>query len=95
MKEENEMDVKHEEQSLENSSAAHKETATPQETAAEAVNEVVNENTEEVNFYQAKLQTAAFYFDRMLPKAHGHLACLRNGAKSLMAMSEEQFGLSF
>ena len=47
MKEENEMDVKHEEQSLENSSAAPEETATQQETAAEAVNEVANENTEE------------------------------------------------
>ncbi|WP_286261583.1 acyl-CoA dehydrogenase C-terminal domain-containing protein [Thalassotalea atypica] len=59
-------------------------------TAQQALNEQATEN----DFYQAKQNTAEFYFDRILPKAHGHLACLRNGAKSLMAMSEEQFSLS-
>ncbi|MFQ3289181.1 MAG: alkylation response protein AidB-like acyl-CoA dehydrogenase [Alteromonadaceae bacterium] len=45
----------------------------------------------ESDFYQAKLQTADFYFERVLPKAHGHLACLGNGAKSLMSIKAEHF----
>ena len=54
----------------------------------------LDKNNNEKDFYQAKLYTTEFYFDRILPKAHGHLACLRNGAKSLMAMPAEQFNLS-
>jgi alkylation response protein AidB-like acyl-CoA dehydrogenase len=63
--------------------------------SAKVAQDALDEQATESEFYQAKLNTAAFYFDRILPKTHGHLACIRNGAKSLMAMSEEQFGLSF
>lgn len=42
-------------------------------------------------FYYAKLQTCDFYFDRVLPRAHGHVACLGHGAKSMMAMDAEDF----
>ncbi|NQY64834.1 MAG: acyl-CoA dehydrogenase C-terminal domain-containing protein [Alteromonadaceae bacterium] len=46
---------------------------------------------EEKAFYQAKIQTAQFYFQRILPRAHGHAACIENGAESMMAMDSEHF----
>jgi len=42
-------------------------------------------------FYEAKLQTAHFYFDRMLPRARAHLVCARGGVGSLMAMKADAF----
>jgi hypothetical protein len=42
-------------------------------------------------FYQAKIKTARFYFQRILPRASGHAACVANGADSLMAMAEDEF----
>ncbi|MFT4929421.1 MAG: alkylation response protein AidB-like acyl-CoA dehydrogenase [Phenylobacterium sp.] len=60
-------------------------------TAQVALDEQGDERSGEYSFYRAKLQTADFYFDRILPKAQGHLACLGNGAGSLMAMDAEFF----
>lgn len=51
----------------------------------------IKTNSSEQDFYLAKIQTAEFYFARIMPKAHGHLACLANGAKSMMAMNSEHF----
>lgn len=45
----------------------------------------------EKEFYQAKLQTSKFYFDRILPRTDGHLACIKSGGESMMAMDEEYF----
>lgn len=42
-------------------------------------------------FYKAKLDTARFYFDRILPRAEGHKLAMLNGLDTLMAMSEEEF----
>ena len=42
-------------------------------------------------FYQAKVQSAQFYFQRMLPRAKGHAACLVNGVDTMMAMDAEAF----
>ncbi|WP_068544486.1 acyl-CoA dehydrogenase C-terminal domain-containing protein [Thalassotalea crassostreae] len=58
---------------------------------AKTAQDAMANSTQEQEFYQAKLNTADFYFDRILPRAHGHLACLRNGAKSLMAIDAEHF----
>jgi len=58
---------------------------------AKTAQTALDSNADETDFYQAKLQTAEFYFERILPKAHGHLACLGNGAKSLMMMKAEHF----
>lgn len=49
------------------------------------------DSDEDKAFYQAKLQTAQFYFDRILPRAEGHLACIKSGGISMMAMDEEHF----
>ncbi len=43
-------------------------------------------------FREAKLSTARFYFQRILPRIHAHVGAIRAGSGSLMAMPEEQFG---
>jgi len=42
-------------------------------------------------FYQAKIKTARFYFQRILPRANGHAACVANGADSMMDLDSEDF----
>jgi len=46
---------------------------------------------EDKAFYEAKIKTARFYFQRILPRANGHAACVENGADSMMALSEDEF----
>ncbi|WP_373097224.1 acyl-CoA dehydrogenase C-terminal domain-containing protein [Zhongshania sp.] len=42
-------------------------------------------------FLKAKVQTAAFYYQRILPRTEAHKIAMLNGAESLMAMSEDAF----
>ena len=42
-------------------------------------------------FLKAKLHTARFYFQRLLPRTESHKLSMLNGADSLMAMPEEAF----
>jgi len=44
-------------------------------------------------FYEAKLMTARFYFDRLLPRTQAHMQAILSGADNLMAMPEELFSL--
>ena len=55
-----------------------------------ALDKMVEGTTEEM-FYNAKVQTARFYFKRMLPRAKGHAESMLAGADSLMDMPEEAF----
>jgi hypothetical protein len=57
--------------------------------------EKLAEGTSEVAFYTAKLQTARFYFQRILPRTRTHVVTMLSGAGNLMAMDEEAFGLSY
>ena len=50
------------------------------------------EGTTEEGFYQAKVQTAQFYFQRILPRTRTHKACIESGADNLMTMEEANFG---
>src|SRR5690606_19392937 len=43
------------------------------------------------DFFEAKINTGKFFFDRMLPEVQGRFASLTAGAKPLMTMTEEQF----
>ena len=47
--------------------------------------------TTEAAFYEAKIKTAQFYVQRMLPRAKGHAACIANGVDSIMALASEDF----
>ena len=57
-----------------------------------ALDKMVEGTTEEM-FYNAKVQTARFYFKRMLPRAKGHAESMLAGSDSLMDMPEEAFAL--
>jgi len=58
---------------------------------AKTAQDALSHNPEVKDFYLAKIQTAEFYFARVMPKAHGHLACLASGAKTMMTMDSEHF----
>ncbi len=51
--------------------------------------------TDEEAFYRAKLQTARFYFARILPRTRTHVATMLSGANNLMDMAAEDFALSY
>jgi alkylation response protein AidB-like acyl-CoA dehydrogenase len=59
--------------------------------AARIATAKVAENGEEVDFYRAKLATAAFFFDRILPQATVAFLVIKSGARSTMALAEEAF----
>ena len=59
--------------------------------AAVAFDKLENGGMEEPAFYQAKIQTAEFYFDRLLPRAKGHADSMLKPTKSLMQMEAEHF----
>ncbi|TRY29915.1 acyl-CoA dehydrogenase C-terminal domain-containing protein [Aliiglaciecola sp. M165] len=45
----------------------------------------------ETAFYQAKLQTAGFYFDRLLTRTRSLVSSIETGSDNLMSMPEEHF----
>jgi hypothetical protein len=51
--------------------------------------------TTETAFYTAKLQTARFYFQRILPRTRTHVVTMLSGANNLMDMKEEDFALGY
>ncbi|WPN32278.1 acyl-CoA dehydrogenase C-terminal domain-containing protein [Pseudomonas sp. P5_109] len=59
--------------------------------AAVRANETLVKGTGESAFYQAKLQTADFYWRRVLPRASAHRESLLGGANCLMAMPASDF----
>ena len=46
----------------------------------------------DADFYKAKIQTAEFYFERLLPRAKGYAETMMSGTKALMQMEDEHFG---
>ena len=51
----------------------------------------LDEGTDEVGFYTAKLQTATFYYERLLPRTRSHVEAMLSGADNLLAMDEDNF----
>jgi hypothetical protein len=51
----------------------------------------LEEGTEDTAFYEAKLNTARFYFSRILPRTKAHYAAALAGAESVMVLSEDDF----
>ncbi|SEJ05045.1 Acyl-CoA dehydrogenase [Azotobacter beijerinckii] len=49
----------------------------------------------EAAFYRAKLQTARFYFARILPRTRGHVEAMLAGAGPLMELAAEDFDLGY
>ncbi|WP_369602687.1 acyl-CoA dehydrogenase C-terminal domain-containing protein [Hahella sp. SMD15-11] len=46
-------------------------------------------------FYDAKIKTAQFFYDRLLPKRTALLSAIKSGSASMMAMEDEQFSLQY
>jgi len=45
----------------------------------------------ETNFYQNKLKTAQFFFDRLLPQAGALYVSIKSGKKSMMSIDDDEF----
>ena len=52
----------------------------------------LDEGTTEEAFYKSKVQTAQFYFGRLLPRAGAHASAALSGAGNLMDMEDASFG---
>jgi hypothetical protein len=60
---------------------------------AKVAQDKLADGSSEELFYNAKLQTARFYFTRMLPRTKAHAATMLAGADTLLDMPEEAFAL--
>jgi hypothetical protein len=47
--------------------------------------------SEEPEFYKAKLKTAAFYFDHLLPRAKGHASSMTKPSGVMTRLKAEHF----
>ncbi len=59
--------------------------------AAELAHKKIAANDDPDGFYQAKLDTAQFYFQRLMPRANAHKQAALAGAESLMSIAESGF----
>ncbi|MEK1908312.1 MAG: acyl-CoA dehydrogenase C-terminal domain-containing protein, partial [Pseudomonas sp.] len=57
--------------------------------------EKIAAGTADEAFYKAKLQTARFYFQRILPRTRTHAETMLSGATNLMEMDEAHFDLGY
>ncbi len=51
--------------------------------------------SESPEFYQAKIQTAEFYFERLLPRTQGHAESMIKPSKSMMQMDVNSFSFDY
>ena len=63
--------------------------------AGVAKDKLENGGEEPAEFYQAKLATAEFYFDRMLPSAKAHAEAALKPTKSTMQLKAEHFSFDY
>ena len=47
--------------------------------------------TDDSDFYTAKIKTARFYFQRILPRTRTLIVSMKSGADNLLALDEEHF----
>ncbi|BFM07485.1 acyl-CoA dehydrogenase C-terminal domain-containing protein [Halioxenophilus aromaticivorans] len=59
--------------------------------AAETAQQKLDSGDGDADFYKAKLATAQFYFQRILPRTRTHHDCIKSGVGNLMALSSDQF----
>ncbi|WP_296403167.1 acyl-CoA dehydrogenase C-terminal domain-containing protein [Psychrobacter sp.] len=54
-------------------------------------NKAIASGTSEVDFYDAKVKTAQFYFTKLLPRTRTYIARIDTGAEPYMSMTVDQF----
>ncbi|WP_022955202.1 acyl-CoA dehydrogenase C-terminal domain-containing protein [Perlucidibaca piscinae] len=62
--------------------------------AAVAFEKLEKGGNDEPAFYQAKIETAEFYFERLLPRAKAHAETMLKPTKSLMQMDKARFNFA-
>ena len=60
---------------------------------AEVAAKKIQEDGSDTDFYSAKLETAEFYFSRLLPRAKMHASAMDSSTDSVMGMSHAHFEL--
>jgi hypothetical protein len=60
---------------------------------AEKAAEQLAAGTTETEFYRGKIETAKFYFDKILPRTSMHREAIMSGSSSVMGISEEAFAV--
>ena len=63
--------------------------------AAKQAQAALAAGSDDAAFYETKVKTARFYFQRLLPRTRTHAQCMQAGAEPLMALSELDFGRGF
>ncbi|MFG1495202.1 acyl-CoA dehydrogenase C-terminal domain-containing protein [Saccharospirillum sp. HFRX-1] len=58
---------------------------------AEKAQQAIDAGSSEVDFYNAKIKTATFYFERILPRIESHKQAMLAGVDSMMDLDEEHF----
>ncbi|MEB6479343.1 acyl-CoA dehydrogenase C-terminal domain-containing protein [Acinetobacter vivianii] len=58
---------------------------------SQVAHEKLTEGTQEQKFYQAKLSTAKFFFQKLLHRTQAHAASIASGAESVMELDEDAF----
>lgn len=63
--------------------------------AATAQDKIANGGEQPEEFYQAKLATAEFYFEHMLPQAKAHADSMLKPTKVMMQLKPEHFSFDY
>lgn len=62
--------------------------------AAVAHKKLAEGGAEEKDFYKAKIKTAQFYFDHLLPRAKAHATSMTKPSKSMTSLKPEHFAFA-
>ena len=66
-----------------------KKTTKTSETKKRAYEKLADKNLDNRDFYRAKIKTAEFYFDRMLPRTKSLAKTMMADPKTLMQLDQE------
>lgn len=66
-----------------------------QQAAVASAKLVAGGGAEVPEFYKAKIKTADFYFERLLPRAQGHAEAMVNPSKTMTSLAAEHFSFDY
>jgi len=66
-----------------------------QQAAVASAKLVAGDGAEVPEFYKAKIKTADFYFERLLPRAQGHAEAMVNPSKTMTSLAAEPFSFDY
>ena len=66
-----------------------------QQAAVASAKLVAGDGAEVPEFYKAKIKTADFYFERLLPRAQGHAEAMVNPSKTMTSLAAEHFSFDY